>query len=262
MLLQRTFKKNYTEALLDAVRNGQNLDKYADDHFVYDQDQVVMIPSLPYPEGLIDKMIPTPQADCESAIALYEAYADLTPLQAADKSFWTYLTHVDLFNYVQARFPKVKEPGFNNIMYVVDHWFCGADWYWRHPLASLWWFVHQTIDETNKENKYKYTRFFFSSFGFRTNFAKYSIARHKEAVFGYFDFLMENPDVSTQNLRPRNLFMTKHLNKMGGTRLLSMLPREAFKEELTRIKPQILEVTYASAKEEADEIAEAAMFES
>lgn len=248
MLLQRTFKKNYAESLLDAVRNGQDLSKYADDYFVYDQDQVVMIPGIEYPEGLIDKMIPTPQGDCESAIALYEAYPDLTPLQAADKSFWTYLTHVDLFSYVQARYPKVKEVGFDDVQYIINHWFTIKEWTARHPLASLWWFVHQTIDE-GANDPYKYTRFFFTNYTFRTNFAKYSIARHKEAVFGYFDFLMQNSEVYSQYMEARNRFVTKHLNKLGGTKLLSTLPRDYFFNELVSIKDQILEVNGTVGKE-------------
>jgi hypothetical protein len=197
-------------------------------------------------------MKPDASADCESAIALYEAYPTLTPLQASDRAFWTYLTHVDLFQYVQARFPKVKEPDFDSIQYVYDHWFCGEDWTWRHPLASLWWFVYQTIDE-DSDDKYKYTRFFFTSFGFRTNFSKYSIARCKEAVFGYFQFLMDNPDVTASYLKTRNRFITKYLNKLGGSRLLSSLPRQAFYDELTRIKPQILAITSYSLNSEVDE---------
>lgn len=259
MLLQRTFKKNYVETLLDAVRNGQNLDLYAQDSFDYDAEQVVMIPNLAYPEGLIDKLVPTPQGDFDSAVAIYEAFPNLTPLQAADKSFWTYLTHVDLFEYVQKRYPKVKDEGFNSIPYIVDHWFCGSDWYWRHPIASLWWFVHQTIDEENAD-KYKYTRFFLSNYEFRTNLAKYSIARLKEALFGYFDFLMDNPEIESQFFKARNRFLTKHLNKLGGTRLLSTLPREVFYDELCSIKEQALQIN--SSKSDTDEErADAAMFE-
>lgn len=248
MLLQRSFKKNYVDSLLDAVRSGQSIELYAGDSFPYDHNQVVMVMGLQHPGNLLDRLEPTPQADFNTAVTLYEAYPTLTPLQATDKSFWTYLTHVDLYKYVQARYPKVKEPGFNNILYVVDHWFCGGDWYWRHPLASLWWFVHQTIDEDSAD-KYKYTKFFFSSFEFRTNFAKYSIARHKEAVFGYFDFLMENPEVTAQLIKTRNRFITKHINKLGGTRLLSVLPREAFKAELYRIKDDIMAVNVSNTKE-------------
>lgn len=242
MLLQRTFKKNYAESLLDAVRNNQDLAKYADDYFVYDKDQVVMIPNLQYPEGLIDKMIPTPQGDCESAIALYEAYPNLTPLQASDKAFWVYLSHVDLFSFVQARYPKVKEPGFDNVQYVISHWFFGEKWMYRHPIASLWWFVNQTIDEDNPQDKYKYTRFFFSNYNFRTNLIHFSMSRVKAALFGYFDFLIDNPEIMSQYMENRNRFVTKHLNKLGGTKLLSMLPREYFYNELINIKEQILEV--------------------
>lgn len=247
MILQRTFKKSYVDLLLDTVKCGQDLDKYSCDKFDYDESQVVMIPSLVFPEGLCHKLVPTPQADFDSAITLYEAYSNLTPLQAADKAFWTYLTHVDLFAYVQARYPKVKEPNFNSIPYVIDHWFCGADWYWRHPLASLWWFVYQTIDETSKNDKYKYTKFFFlTSYEFRTNLAKYSVARLKEAIFGYFDFLMDNPEIMSQFFKQRNRFMTKHLNKLGGSRLLSTFTREMFYNEMCLIKDQVLAINSSS----------------
>lgn len=261
MLLQRTFKKIYANSLLEAVRSGCDLKKYAQEQFDYDKDQVVMIPGIAHPDGLIDRMIPNSNADCETAIALYESYPSLTPLQAADKTFWTYLTHVDLFEYVQARYPKVKEPDFDSIIYVVDHWFCGSDWYWRHPLAALWWFVNQTIDGTNKVDKYKYTKFFFSSYEFRTNLAKYSIARLKEAMFGYFDFLIENPEVMSQCFKSRNRFITKHLNKLGGTHLLSMLPREYFYDELSKIKDEVMAITTSSLRDKEEEEAEAALFE-
>lgn len=253
MLLQRTFKKNYAESLLDAVRNGQDLHKYAENYFVYDQDQVVMLPGIEYPEGLIEKMIPTPQGDCESAIALYEAYPELTPLQASDKAFWVYLSHADLFSFVQARYPKVKEENFDDIQYVISHWFFGEKWMYRHPIASLWWFVNQTIDKDNPEDKYKYTRFFFTQYEFRTNLIHFSMSRINEALFGYFDFLMDNPEIMSQFFKNRNRFVTKHLNKLGGVKLLSSLPRDFFYSELVNIKSQILDVTGSSDKDEDSE---------
>lgn len=242
MIVQHTFKKAYAESLADDIKNGRNLDLYSQESFPYDPDQVVIIPTLRYPEELKKKMIPTPQGDFESAVALYEAYPNLTPLQASDKAFWTYLTHVDLFEYVQARYPKVLEEGFDNINYVLNHWFYISDWIKVHPLASIWWYVYLTVDNS-LEDKYKYTRIFFSNYEFRTNFVQYSIARHKEAVMGYFDFLIQNPEVMAQAFKARNRFITKYLNKLGGTRLLSTLPRSFFTEELTRLKPQILAFT-------------------
>ena len=237
--------------MADDVKNGRNLDLYGQESFPYDPDQVVIIPTLRYPEELKKKMIPTPQGDFESAVALYEAYPNLTPIQASDKAFWTYLTHVDLFEYVQARYPKVLQDDFDNINHVLYHWFYVSDWIKVHPLASLWWYTRLTIDNT-LEDKYKYTRIFFSSYEFRTNFVQYSIARHKEAITGYFDFLIQNPEVMTQSFKTRSRFITKHLNKLGGTRLLSTLPRGFFTEELTKLKPQILAVGTVKDDEDAD----------
>lgn len=247
MLLQRIFKKNYAASLLDAVRSGQDLDKYANENFVYDQDQVVMIPNIAYPEGLIEKMVPNTQGDFQSAVALYEAYPDLTPLQAADRTFWIYLAHADLFAYVQKRFPKVKEQGFDNKQYVLDHWFF-AQGTIMQALSGLWWLTHLSVDEDAKEDKYKYTEQIFRDYTLRTNFAQYSFARHKEAVIGYLQFMIDNPDVFSTSFKDKNRFITKHFNKVGGTRLLSTLPRDYFYEELCSIKSQILAVTPTSSK--------------
>ncbi|MBD5176973.1 MAG: DUF4357 domain-containing protein [Bacteroidales bacterium] len=253
MIVQRTFKKSYAEALAAAVKQGTNLNLYALEEFPYDKDQVAIIPNLAHPEGLLDKMIPTPQGDFQSAVALYEAFSGLTPLLASDKSFWIYLAHVDLFPYVQKRFPKVMKEEGRTSQLITVRWFFADKGFIRNALASLWWFVYLTVDEENND-KYKYTRLFFSNYEFRTNFAQYTIVRHKEFVIGYFQFLMDNPDVMLSFFKHRNRFITKYFNKLGGTRLLSTLPREYFYEELVRIKPQIMAVTTTSVKDDYDEI--------
>lgn len=241
MLLQRTFKKNYAETLLDAVRNGQNLNLYSQDSFDYDAEQVVKIPNLAYPEGLIDKLVPNTQGDLQSAIALYEAFPNLTPLQASDRSFWIYLAHADLFPYVQQRFPKVKEEGFDNKQYILDHWFFGQGPIMQ-VLSGLWWLTHLSVDEDGPD-KYKYTAQIFRDYTMRTNFANYTFARHKEAVIGYLQFMIDNPGLFGSFFKEKNRFVTKHFNKIGGTRLLSTLPRDYFYDELNNIKEQIFEVT-------------------
>lgn len=246
MILQRTFKKNYVESLLDAVRNGQNLDLYAHETFDYDAEQVVMIPNVAYPEGLIEKLVPNTQGDLQSAIALYEAYPNLTPLQASDRSFWIYLAHADLFSYVQQRFPKVKEEGFYNKQYILDHWFFGQGTIMQ-VLSGLWWLTHLSVDEEGSD-KYKYTAQIFRDYSMRTNFAQYTFARHKEAVIGYLQFMIDNPDVFGSFFKERNRFVTKHFNKIGGSRLLSTLPRDYFYDELMHIKDQITEVTASTSK--------------
>lgn len=252
MANQKTFKKAYCDFLTEQVRSGDSISLYGEEVFPYDESQVVMIPSLEHPEGLLEKMIPSSEGDCESAIALYEAYPGLTPLLATDKSFWIYLTHVDLFQYVQKRNPKVLEPQAVDSTYIMYRWFFGKDWVKRACLPALWWIVFLTVDEDGVD-KYRYTRYFFSNYDFRTNFLRYSISKHKEAVMGYFDFLMDNPEVMRNFPSGRNRFITKHLNKLGGSRLLSTLPREFFYDELTRIKSQILAITSSSDEDMEEE---------
>ena len=257
MLLQRTFKKNYAEYLIDAVRNGQNIDKYTHDYFVYDQEQVVMIPGIAYPGGLLEKMVPNTQGDFQSAVALFEAYPDLTPLQASDRTFWIYLSHVDLFEYIQKRFPKVMENGFENKQYILDHWFF-AQGTIMHALSGLWWLTYLSVDDSS-DNKYKYTVQIFRDYDLRTNFANYSFARHKEAVIGYLQFMIDNPKVFVTFFKYKNRFITKHFNKIGGTRLLSTLSRDYFYNELSAIKDQIHAVTPLSVK--SSDIVEDLFFE-
>jgi hypothetical protein len=242
MLVQRTFKQEYVEELATAVKKGQGLERYAAESFDYDSRQVVIIPSLQHPEGLVEKMIPTTAGDFVSAVALYEAYPNISLIQASDRAFWIYLAHTDLFQYVQNRFSKVKEDDFNNAQYILDHWFFAGGMLMQ-SLSGLWWMVHISIDElASGDEKYKYTQTIFRDYTLRTNFAQYSLARHKEAVFGYLQFIMDNPELFSTFFKVKNRFVTKYFNKVGGARLLSTLPREYFYEELQKISSDISKI--------------------
>lgn len=242
MLLQHTFTKSYAAELRRQARSNEKLERYGEQEFPYDREETVFIPGLKKPAGLLEKLIPEPRGDCDSAIAMYEAYQDLTPLQAADTTLWIYLAHADLFPYMQARYSEVRKPGFNDGSYVLNHWFTQSYWQVLYTVGALWWIVHLTHDQESAEDRYKYTRRTFKNTGYRTNFLKYTLGRHREAVFGYYDFLDDNPEIEAEYFRPRNRFITRHLNMLGGFKLLGSLPRSFFYEELSRIREQILAV--------------------
>ena len=100
MSLQKTFRARYAQQLEDEAKNGVGIERYTKPEFAYDKNQVLMIPTIEQPVGLLEKM--DAKDDYKSAVELFEAYKNLTLLQAQDFSFWTYLAHVDLFPYVQA----------------------------------------------------------------------------------------------------------------------------------------------------------------
>lgn len=208
--LQQIFKTKYADELLENAKNGTSISLYANEVFPIDKENILYIPSIRHPEGLLDKMIPSIEHDFESAVALYEAYQDLSPLQAADKSFWVYLAHTELFQYVQERYNSVLEPDFNNAQYVLDHWFF-AHGPLRHALAGLWWAVFLSVDENAEEGeRYKYTKFLFSrDINLRTIYlANYPLFRHKEAAIGILRFLMEDEELCSVFFRQRTRYIS------------------------------------------------------
>lgn len=106
----------YAQQLEDEAKSGVGIDRYTKPEFDFDKNQVLMIPTIEQPVGLLDKM--DPKDDYKSAIALFEAYKNLSLLQAQDYSFWTYLAHADLFHYVQAKNNEMLKPGFNDAAYM------------------------------------------------------------------------------------------------------------------------------------------------
>lgn len=240
MALQKTFKKNYADQLKYEAKNGINIERYTKAEFEYDKSQILLVPTIEQPEGLLDKM--DPLNDLSSAKNLYEAYEMITPLQASDESFWTYLTHVDLFPYVQKRNNEVLEEGFNDAKYIDNYFFHGNGGLIYHPLAGLWWDVHCTIDKDSSE-PYKYTDYLFKDYGLRVTYmGRYSLFRHKEEVFGILQFLMDNEDVANEHFRQRSRWISQYFNKIGAVKQLVYFKRDYFYSELTKIKDKLLSI--------------------
>ncbi|MDE5595011.1 MAG: hypothetical protein K2I89_05505 [Muribaculaceae bacterium] len=237
MQLQKTFTNQYLTTLVEEAKSGLSLHKYAKESFDYDESQVRRIPHVIHPEHLKNKMFPNPQSDFQSAIALYEAYP-VSPLQASDRAFWAYLTHVDLFEYVQQRFPEVLRENFINTNYIGNHWLF-LKGIFRNALSGLWWRVYFSVDDESTE-KYRYTQFLFDHDFDR--FTESLLIRHKEAVYGILGYLMEDTEISGNFMKQRGHYIIKHFNKIGGVKLLSVLDRNFFYNELKRIRPILLKI--------------------
>ena len=187
------------------------------------------------PEGLLDKLMQT-SSDFEAAKVLYESYKNITPLLASTEQFWAYLCHVDLFLYVQKRWGTDLE----NPEYIEDHWFFGKHGYIRNCLASLWWSIHCSYDDS-KEDPYELSEILFRNYSFRVAWLKIML-RTKEGLLGILEFLKENPDILETAFENRSRFIAKYVNLIGGVKQLSYLNREFLKSELQKIKPVILKI--------------------
>lgn len=242
MKLQKTFKESYMKTLRDAVKSGVSISLYGHDVFDIDETQVKRLANIYAPEGLVERLDEVWKDDFKSAIAIYEAYKNISPLLASNEAFWAYLTHVDLFSYTQKRWPKVKDNDCS-VDYILDHWFLGVNGLLRNAIASMWWSVHNTIDET-RENKYELTEVIFKNYTLRiVAFGSTSLIRHREAMIGILSFLADNPDITNNALEYRGQFITKYFNRIGAVKQLTFLKCDYFYSICEHMKDKILSIT-------------------
>ncbi len=228
--------------LRDAVKSGSAIPLYGNSTFEIDQTQVKRLANVYAPEGLAERLTEIWENDFASAVAIYEAYKNISPLLASNEAFWAYLTHTDLFSYTQKRWPKVKEKECSSD-YILDHWFLGVNGLLRNAVASMWWSVHNTIDET-RENKYELTEVLFKNYTLRiVAFGSTLLIRHREAMIGIMSFLADNPDVTNNALEYRGQFITKYFNRIGAVKQLAFLKRDYFYATCEHMKDKILSVT-------------------
>jgi len=241
---QKIFRSSYISQLKNNLKNGISVHLYKNKEFEYNKEKELLLPTVYKPIGLLEKM--DENNDFKSAIALYEAYKDFTPLQASDERFWTYLTHVDLFPYMQKRRNKHLSGEIDNeIEYILKYWFMKStsqQELMRHSLAGLWWGVYLSVDET-RENKYELTNILFRQLDFPTRtLGTYRLGRHKEAVIGILQFILENDELFNSKFEKKTRYITKYLNLVGGTKPLGYFDRLFFINELNKIKTKISQV--------------------
>jgi len=242
MQLQKTFRESYMKTLRDAVKSGAAIPLYAAETFEIDQTQVKRLANVYAPTGLTERLEEVWENDFLSAIAIYEAYNSISPLLASNEAFWAYITHVDLFSYAQKRWPKVMDDDCS-ADYIIDHWFVGANGLLRNAAASMWWSVHNTIDES-RENKYELTEVLFKNYTLRiTTFGSYQLIRHKEAMIGVLSFLKDNPDITSSAFEQRGQFISKYFNRLGAVKQLAYLNRDYFYRTCQCLKDKIISVT-------------------
>lgn len=243
--LQKTFNDSFVKELIDGIKSGRTIEQYATQSFEIDDSKVKYISGLYTPIGLQDRMIAALKRDkrhgVEAAIELYKAYKDLNPLVASDESFWAYLCHTELKEFVQLEWPFEKAKNPSN--YILDHYFFRMG-YDRNALASLWWGVYLSYDnerEERGEDPYTLTRVFFKNYSLRVVWLTI-ILRIKNALLGVLEFLNTHPDITASNVDNRGLFISKYFNMLGATKQLSSLPKQFFMDEMNRLYPIIMSI--------------------
>ncbi len=258
----------FTPQYVNFLENNIDVNNYYGEKFPYDAAQIKRLNGIEKPKDLESKMLAA-QSRFEEAVLLYEAFENLSPMFAATRVLWTYLTHVDLFNYVKKRWPEyqyVQKKGQNvspksaekSKKYISNHWFYSQG-IMRTTLMGLWWSVYLTVKkEDGKANDYTLTRVFFSNDGLRTRrLGTGYLGRNRQALQGILSFINDHKDLfgldqdlnpilnndrdsdSASGLENRMIWITRHFNLIGGTKPLGCLSEKFFYNELNKYKKHL-----------------------
>lgn len=227
MELQKVFKKSYS----DYLRKNVNISDYQLESFPYDDKMVKRLANVYRPEGLVEKL--DPSDDFATAIELYNAYENISPLLASMPDLWIYLSHADLFTYVQKRYDEVLKDDVSE-SYIVQHWFKNDVSIFRQGLPGLWWSVYLSID-SERESPYELTEILFKNQELRTNsFGPLSLIRHKPAMMGVLEFLKEHQYLLEDGMNMRAVYIRKLFSNIAGYKRLEYLDKQFFKNELEK----------------------------
>lgn len=161
---QKIFTKKYYEEL--EAKLGENMPKYTDPNFSWEEeakDNIIELDfEVPDLSGMLDYADShEAKDDGKAAKILFLAYRNLTLLQAAQRQFWQYLSHVTLYEYMRRRWPTINDANCPE-SYVKEHWFYGSGLI-RNCLEGMYWSVKcSAIDKGDGEYDFTYTDFFFS----------------------------------------------------------------------------------------------------
>ena len=234
MSQQRILRQRYSENLISRVKNSEAIELFMNSEFQIDDEHTLVMPYMERPLGLCDKL--DSDDDMSSAIAIYEAFHGLSPLEAADPRLWNYLSIIDLYPYLLKRWPNVfkRKEGTNEKTYILEHFLLEKSSHLlRHGLSGLWWSVKLSIDESDREDKYRLTKVLFWNQTLRTRtMGTYLIARNKKLALGFLDYCYERGRANFGNFEKEHQELTEYLNQIGGAKPLPFFSREEIKELL------------------------------
>lgn len=242
---QKAFTKEYAEELEFNIES--NLSKYGTENFEYNTRAVV---DLPYDahDGLLNEMLPylstEAKVEVDAAIKLYEAYKDLTPLEASYRPFWLYLSHVELYPYMYKRWLEGQDVKGQSLADHIESHFFYKHQTLRSHLEGMYWLVRKSVEyDENGVADYTCTRFLFSRrvLGDRGIAARKFLFANDIVFKGVLKYIMKNEDVIfAHHMQARATYCAKLLNAKGAVVEMSMWTEKDVEDFLDMNKATIM----------------------
>lgn len=248
---QKIFKGPFVAELRDQLRFGQSLCEYFKQKIDCPADAVFESTIKVDPAKLGLRYRGSGESasnDIENAIALYEAFPDLSETQASDPRLWVYLTHVALRDYVMARWPlpgsceqamQDKNAKISAINFVLAHWFTSGNdrLLRRNAVARLWWAVHLTkspwerspeFSDLRSDDPYRFTRVLLLTQDIYQQVLERGFGRDNRMLITILEFIEAHPDIKREPIRD----LMKELNLELTVKNFSILSGKELKETI------------------------------
>lgn len=230
----------------EELRGRRNIKKYLNEKFVIaPRDTVESSSKVPTKKVFLSDPPGGGKRDsAENAIKLFEAYSSLTPEDASDERFWTYLTHSDFFDYMKKRTDVEAQKEEKRGKYILDHWFVdpvSPASLMNNDISRLWWVVFLTKTK-NEEDPYVLTREVFSMLDYTTHLLPGTQGRNETIRFAVLEFVVENPALFSKDKEAKVRLIMRKLNLRGGYSALSSLDLSQIKSLLKEAIPELKRV--------------------
>jgi len=242
---QKIFTQNLIRKLRTNLSKNKGIEPYSKNEFKFELADVLTNPRISASES-INLIMPKGKEnfDFENAKIIFEAYKNLTPTQATDIRFWTYLAHVPFWNYMKKRFPIEKQPHKKRGEYILEHWFIegvSPRNLVRHGISLLWWGTYLTYDP-NRKDPYELTRELFSMLDYTRTLIPGTQGRNKSFSHALLEFVLENKEIFSQYKEGRVRFLMTRANYLGGYKILPDLSKGEIKGVFKRYTKELQEV--------------------
>jgi len=236
MLLSFFTEEAYDELLNNTINNSEKylredewLDKFFRNRLYFKQSSVDVLPFTPQYSSTTKTDEQKSQEDLINARNIYDAFKNLTPVQASNKYMWTYLCHAipEYRKYILNRWTDLRENTIKTRYFVTST----KDSLFNNSLSRLWWYAHLTYD-SKKQNPYALTQTLLTNQTICTDFIDTYNCRNANRSKGVLSAIKEFIDILGTTKGVSNYFRecNKYLNRYAAVTNMDFLEPEEIKK--------------------------------
>lgn len=238
----KLFKNEFVLDNIAKLETNDGVSRYLDDNYIFSESAVLINPNILFP-GDVSLLMPDKSGnhDFENAVKIYETYKSFSPTEATSGRIWTYLAHVQYWDYMKKRWPIENQSEDKRGGYIIEHWFLsgsGASNLARHGLAMLWWGAHVTYDK-ERSDPFELTKEFFSMLDYTRTILTGTQGRSRTFTHALLEFVIENPKLFESQKEAKIRFLMRKSNFFGGYKILPVLSKTEIKNIFKRHESEL-----------------------